>query len=54
MTGPQAFLPTNFPQALGALYFMFGYDTNQMFARLVSVPEIEEQILGIEQEAQAQ
>jgi hypothetical protein len=39
-----------FPRAFGDLNFMFGYDANQMFARLVSVPEIEEQILRIERE----
>jgi hypothetical protein len=39
-----------FVPAIGELNFMFGYDTNQMFARLVSVPEIEQQLLRIEQE----
>jgi hypothetical protein len=39
-----------FVPAFGQLYFTFRYDTNQMFARLVSVPEIEQQISLIEPE----
>jgi len=39
-----------FLRAFGDLDFMFGYDTNQMFSRLVSVPEIEQQLLRIERE----
>jgi len=37
-----------FVPAFGDLNFMFKYDTNQMFARLVSVPEIEQQLLRLE------
>ncbi len=40
-----------FLRAFGDLYFMFGYDSNQMFARLVSVPQIERQLLRIEENA---
>ena len=40
-----------FLRAFGDLEFMFGYDTRQMFTRLVSVPEIEQQLLRIEREA---
>jgi hypothetical protein len=40
-----------FRQAFGDLYFTFRYDTNQMFAPLVSVPEIEQQLSRIEREA---
>jgi hypothetical protein len=36
--------------AFGDLNFTFRYDPNQMFARLVSAPEIEQQLLRIEQE----
>jgi hypothetical protein len=39
-----------FLQVFGDLHFMFGYDTNQMFARLVSVAEIEQQLSRIERE----
>jgi hypothetical protein len=39
-----------FPRTFGDLYFTFSYDINQIFARLVSMPEIERQILRIEQE----
>jgi hypothetical protein len=37
-----------FAPTFGDLSFMFRYDTNQMFARLVSVPEIERQLSQIE------
>jgi hypothetical protein len=40
-----------FVRAFGDLYFMFGYDTNQMFSRLLSIPEIEQKILRIERES---
>jgi hypothetical protein len=39
------FVPT-----FGDLNFTFRYDTNQMFARLVSVPEIEQKLSLIEHE----
>ena len=39
-----------FRQAFGDLYFTFRYDTNQMFAPLVSVPEIEQQLSRIERQ----
>jgi hypothetical protein len=39
-----------FVPAFGDLNFTFRYGTNQMFARLVSAPEIEQQLLRIEQE----
>jgi hypothetical protein len=42
-----------FLRAFGDLEFMFGYNTRQMFTRLVSVPEIEQQLLRIEREARA-
>lgn len=38
-----------FVRAFGDLDFMFGYDTRQMFARRVSVAEIEQQLRRIEQ-----
>ena len=41
-----------FLRVFGDLSFMFGYDTNQMFARLVSVAEIEQQLSRIEEAGQ--
>jgi hypothetical protein len=37
-----------FLRGFGDLEFIFGYDTRQMFTRLVAVPEIEQQLLRIE------
>ena len=42
---------TQFVRAFGDLDFTFGYDTNQTFSRLLSIPEIEQQILRIERES---
>jgi hypothetical protein len=39
-----------FVPAFGDLHFTSRYDTNQIFARLVSVPQIEQQLLRIERE----
>jgi hypothetical protein len=39
-----------FLQAFGDLYFNVGYDTNQMFARLVSVAEMEQQLSRLERD----
>jgi hypothetical protein len=36
-------------RTFGDLYFTFRYDINQIFARLVSMPEIEQKILRIGQ-----
>ena len=41
---------TQFVPAFGDLNFMFGYDADQMFARLVSVREIERQLSRIDHE----
>jgi hypothetical protein len=39
-----------FLRVFGDLEFIFGYDTRQMFTRLVSVPEVEQQLLRIARE----
>jgi hypothetical protein len=50
--GRESGIPADqFLQAFGDLYFMFRYDTDQMFARLVSDLEIEQKLSRIEREA---